>query len=194
MLTSSSMIGLPHNVGFVHVFLEKKMCAYGLGGQSLYSPPPAPLQARAFKQKNITRITGKANPVHSWRGPEGSRRLRMSEFLHNRHSKVERSTALRTGRLYPQKVYMVLISAKSGAPVRPQGLSTKNSSDTIGFEPATFRLVVQCLDRTTACPYYSYCHFEFNKSHVTATCEPSPLNKHVTQIIHKSMFSFSSKI
>jgi len=33
--------------------------------------------------------------------PEGSRRLRLQEFLENRRMKVVRLSALRTGRLYP---------------------------------------------------------------------------------------------
>jgi hypothetical protein len=36
-------------------------------------------------------------------GPDGSRRLRLPEFLNNRHMKVVRSSAPRTGRLYPSE-------------------------------------------------------------------------------------------
>jgi hypothetical protein len=35
------------------------------------------------------------------KGPDGSRRWRLPEFLNNRHIKVVRLSALRTGRLYP---------------------------------------------------------------------------------------------
>jgi len=41
-------------------------------------------------------IKGKA-----WTGPEGSRRLRLSEFLDNQHMKVVRLSKLCTGRLHP---------------------------------------------------------------------------------------------
>ena len=44
----------------------------------------------------------KAIPLQAWRGPEGSRRLRVLEVLDNRHMKVARLSALRTGRLYQQ--------------------------------------------------------------------------------------------
>ena len=42
---------------------------------------------------------GKAIPLQAWRGPEGSRRLRLPDFKTNRHMKVVRLSVLRTGRL-----------------------------------------------------------------------------------------------
>ena len=44
---------------------------------------------------------GKVIPLQAWTGPEGSRRLRLPDFQDNRHMKVVRLSALRTGRLYP---------------------------------------------------------------------------------------------
>ena len=59
------------------------------------------------------------------------------EFLDNRHMKVARLSALRTGRLYVQEGFLVLISVTSLS--RPQGhnatgriKSLKNFSDSIG--------------------------------------------------------------
>jgi hypothetical protein len=64
-------------------------------------------------------------------------------FLDNRHIKVVRLSALRTGRLYPQEGFLVLISVRGWVdpshwkiPVTPSGI-----------EPATFRLTEQCLNQ-----------------------------------------------
>jgi hypothetical protein len=43
--------------------------------------------------------------------PEGSRRLRLPDFYDNRHMKVVRLLAQRTGRLYHQEIFLVPISA-----------------------------------------------------------------------------------
>ena len=61
---------------------------------------------------------GIATPVHGWTGPKGSRKLRLM--------KVVRSSVLRTDRLYPQEIFLVLISVRvridPKAILRPEGL------------------------------------------------------------------------
>ena len=51
----------------------------------------------------------KAIPIQTSTDPEGSRKLNLPEFLHNRHVKVARLSILRTSRLYHNEIFLVLI-------------------------------------------------------------------------------------
>jgi len=54
---------------------------------------------------------GKAVPLQAWSGPEGSRKLRFPDFMTTAQDGGKVS-ALRTGRLYPQEIHLVLISVR----------------------------------------------------------------------------------
>ena len=69
--------------------------------------------------------------------------------------KVVRLSALRAGWLYPQEIFLVLFLLEAVSPrviVRPEGLCQwKIPMTPSGFEPATFRLVAQCLNQMRHC-------------------------------------------
>ena len=57
------------------------------------------------------KVKGKAVLLQAWTGPEGSRKLRFPDFL-TMAQDGGRLSALRTGRLYPQEILLVLISVR----------------------------------------------------------------------------------
>jgi len=55
---------------------------------------------------------GKAFPLQAWTGPVGSRHLRFPQISWQRHRMMVNLAALSTGRLYPQEMFLVLISVR----------------------------------------------------------------------------------
>ena len=78
----------------------------------------------------------------------GPRRLRPPEFPDNRHKNLARLSALRTYRLYPHEISLLLISVTSWVDPRtivwPKNCQWKIPMNPPGIEPATFRIATQC--------------------------------------------------
>ena len=91
---------------------------------------------------------GKAVPLQAWTGPEGSR----SQISWQRHMMVVGCQPYVPAVFTPQEIFLVFISVRGwvnpGAMVRPEGLCQwKIPMTPSGIEPASCRLVAQCINQ-----------------------------------------------
>ena len=107
-------------------------------------------------------LKGKTIPLQAWTGRQGSRRLRLPEFLHSRHMKVVRQSAIRIGRIYvpgdiPGTRFCYRLSLPQGHIAVCRIKSLKNPDRTRNLPVAQY--LHQLLHRFT--PKYRNCRQKF---------------------------------
>jgi len=93
------------------IFLKQFCVTLVLLGTFQFSFPTVASAKLWFHVTAFHEGKGKAVPLQAWTGPEDSRKLRLPDFMTTAQD-GGRLSALRTGRLYPQEILLVLISVR----------------------------------------------------------------------------------
>jgi hypothetical protein len=125
-------------------------------------------------------------PAVAQRVPGGFRR---PDFHDIRHVKVVRLSASRTGRLYPQEMFLVLIFTRAWvdprAAVRSEGnMSLKHPVTPPAIDPGTVRLVAQCLNHyATLGPTFHYYYYYYYLYPRCVACHNERINYREAQLL-----------
>jgi hypothetical protein len=125
------------------------------------STDPAPWSNNNFK-RSVPHLYGKGKSKQSLYRPWGFQEVEARWFHDNWHTQVVKLSALSAGRLYPQEIFLVLISCRGWvdprAIVRPEGLQLLKTDEylPINMAPYPTRLESsssQLYESTSSCFY-----------------------------------------